>query len=168
MKHSYSTSYGRVILCPLSHPDSEKLRLLRNQNSAHFFDKHEISAEDQNIWYSNYLNDKYDYMFSIYTKNPWEWVGTVGIYHVDTTQESAEFGRLLIDKTSTKYSGLGVDATLAACTFAFTTLHLKKLYLNVFENNIPAIKTYQKCGFVVSKEIHSVNETNVLYMEKHI
>lgn len=164
MKHEYYSSYERVLLKPLSLADAEKMRLLRNQNNNRFFDTKEISAESQRKWYNHYLTEENDYIFSVYLKDTDEWIGAVSIYHVDVYAKTAEFGRLLIN--SEKIRGLGVDATLAACKFAFEQLNLKMVYLEVYADNLPAVRTYQKAGFQLCETRTLENNASILYMEK--
>lgn len=165
MNHEYQSTYKRVILKPLSLADAEKMRQIRNQNRTRFFDAKEISAESQQKWYNHYIAAKNDYMFSVYLKDPDVWVGAVGIYHVDLQEKSAEFGRLLIHSENIR--GLGLDATLAACKFAFEQLKIKKIYLEVYANNISAIRTYERAGFQLCENRSTENSVSILYMEKY-
>ena len=147
MNHSFSDSYERVKLIPLSSEDAEKMRVLRNKNSASFFSASEITAEAQQRWYNKYLDTPNDYMFSVYLKEKNIWIGAVSIYNIDMLKKTAEFGRILIDKEAAQQGGLGVDTTLAACQFAFKQLQLESVYLEVYADNLPAIHTYMKAGF---------------------
>lgn len=166
MKHEYAISYKRVQLQSLTWEDAEKMRQLRNRNSSKFFDTKEISEEMQKKWYANYLKAENDYMFSVYLKDSNEWIGAVSIYNVDLENETGEFGRLLIG--SEKIRGLGVDATVAACKFAFEQLGIKMVHLEVYADNIPAVKTYKKAGFKLCKAKNAENKADILYMEKNI
>lgn len=148
MRHEYSSAYGRVILRPLKLEDAETLRVLRNQNRDKFVSTAEITAEAQSAWYSRYLERAGDYMFSVYDQRSSQWVGAVGIYDVDVKTGLAEFGRLLIGREFIPERGLGTDATRAACKFAFDQLGLKELRLEVYHNNVPALVTYLKSGFL--------------------
>lgn len=168
MKHEYTSCYGRVILKSLTLEDAEQMRLLRNRNSIKFFDANEITSEMQKKWYESYLNTEHDYMFSVYLQDKDQWVGAVSIYHVDLQSMTGEFGRLLIDKEKAKQRGLGVDATQAACKFAFDKLGLSMVYLEVYADNIAAIKTYEKSGFKLCKTRNEENKVSIIYMEKNI
>ncbi len=150
MKHNYSMSYGRVELDALTLADAQLLRQLRNKNSSKFFDSSEITEEAQAKWYTGYLAKENDYMFSVLLLPEKKWVGAVSIYCVDPDVKTAEFGRLVIDRESTEERGLGVDTTLAACAFAFDMLGLETVMLEVFDDNIAAVRTYEKAGFTLS------------------
>lgn len=161
MDHAYESQYGRVLISPLSQADAERMRILRNQNSSRFLDSRTISKEQQKIWYEAYLKNQQDYMFSVYLMQSKQWIGAVSIYNVDTLSRTAEFGRLILDKSNIAQRGLGVDATMAAYQFAFDRLQIQKLYLCVQKDNIAAIRTYEKAGFYIVEELR-----DVLHMEK--
>lgn len=162
MDHAYESQYGRVLISPLSQADAERMRILRNQNSSRFLDSRTISKEQQKIWYEAYLKNQQDYMFSVYLMQPKQWIGAVSIYNVDTLSRTAEFGRLILDKSNIAQRGLGVDATMAACQFAFDRLQIQNLYLRVQKDNIAAIRTYEKAGFYIVEEL-----SDVLHMENN-
>ena len=166
MKHEYISSYGRVQIKPLTWEEAEQMRLLRNRNNSNFFDAKEITIEMQKKWYENYLTTEGDFMFSVFLKDTDQWVGAVSIYHVDLQSMTGEFGRLLIDKEKTEQRGLGVDTTYAACKFAFEKLGLKMVHLEVYADNLAALKTYEKSGFKLCKKRNEEEKTSILYMEK--
>lgn len=167
MNHNFAVEYERVKLVPLSAEDAEKMRVLRNKNSAKFFSHSEITAEDQQRWFRKYLDTPDDYMFSVYLKETNVWVGAVSIYNVESDLKTAEFGRILIDKDATAEYGLGVDTTIAACRFAFAQLQLTTLHLEVYSDNIPAVHTYIKAGFQEKGRTLSTNEKEIIYMTIH-
>ncbi len=160
------TAYGRVELRPLTLEDAQRLRELRNKNSSKFFDSSQITEEAQTKWYECYLAKENDYMFSVLLLPEKRWVGAVSIYQVNHTERSGEFGRLVIDRDAANERGLGLDATLAACQFAFEQLSLKTICLEVYEDNVPAVRTYQKAGFFIQKKERLGNDKLVLYMKK--
>lgn len=147
MKHVFFQSWGRIDLRPLSAEDAQKMRLLRNKNTKSFLDSNQITEDAQKAWYQKYLEKCGDYMFSVYLTGTGQWVGAVGIYDVNQEAKSAEFGRILIDKEAAQMGGLGVDTTRAACQFAFEQLGMNTVYLDVFTDNILAVRTYEKSGF---------------------
>lgn len=149
MDHTLKGEYKRVFLTPLSLADSELLLILRNKNREWFFCKKEISREKQAEWYRAYLNRTDDFMFSIHHKKSGVWIGAAALYRVDRMRRLAEFGRLVVDGKRVHEKGLGLDATVCLCNLGFETLGLSKITLEVYQNNIPALKTYAKAGFTV-------------------
>ena len=147
LKHEYTGNWGRVVLKPLEEPHIEAIRILRNQHRKSFVYSGEISAEEQKVWYGNYLKTPNDYMFSVYRADTGAWVGSNGIYKVDPMQQTAEFGRLLIERQADGVRGLGADTTICSCMIACSCLRVERVTLEVYENNLPAIKTYLRAGF---------------------
>lgn len=146
MEHSYSHKYNRIKIRPLEVHQIENLRILRNTHRHCFIYSDTITKEAQQKWYENYLLKPNDYTFSIFYEN--KWIGAASIYNI--TGSSAEFGRLLIDRTATNERGLGLDATIGVCSIAFEQLNINKIHLQVYKDNISAYKTYIKAGFKVS------------------
>lgn len=167
MKHEYEALYGRVELRSLSLSDAERMRVLRNQNSSRFFNTAQITLEAQRRWYEKYLSAEGDYMFSVYLCGTNQWVGAVGIYHVDQLNARCEFGRLMIDRSAVAERGLGIDTTLAACQFAFDQLGLSTVFLEVFQDNLAAVRTYERSGFQVCGTRLEDSGKTILYMEKY-
>ena len=165
MKHNYAICGERIRLSPLSEDDAERLRILRNRNSCRFIDSAEISADAQLKWYQKYIVKPCDYMFSAVYKATNQWIGAVGLYNVDTVCCEAEFGRLVVDKEAAGIGGLGVDVTRAVCQIGFEQLGLRCIILEVYSNNIPAIKTYQRSGFTEVGSRCDNNGKKLLLME---
>lgn len=155
MQHRFEKACRRVTLRPLEEKDIEYTRLLRNQYRNCFVFSDEITEENQKMWYKSYLNQEGDYMFAVCVLG--QCVGTAAIYNVDMTVKCAEYGRLMIDKKRCQERGFGQDATQAACCIAFEQIGIETILLEVFEDNLSARKTYERCGF---RYIESSGEEN--------
>ena len=166
MKHNYTCTNGDIELCPLSEHDSEQYRQLRNleNNRKWFLFSGMITKEAQKTWYDNYLKRENDYMFSIYNQTG-QFLGGAALY--DITRDSAEFGRILVNRAAAGKSGTGYQALMLLCQLAKKELSLRMLHLEVFEDNLPARKLYEKAGFVYKKQYASSDSEKILhYMEK--
>lgn len=157
MRHNYSGIYGRVELRPLNAGDAELMRRLRNRRRDRFVTSEEISEQQQREWFDSYQDKAGDYMFSVYHLETGKWVGAVGIYDLDEETGQAEFGRLMVDSGIVGEHGLGTYATICASEIAFAVLKVKKLILEVYADNIAAIKTYDRSGF---KKLHTIKDPN--------
>ncbi len=165
MEHTFTCTDGTILLRPLTPADSESYRLLRNreQNRRCFFYSAPISARAQQEWYQNYLKKENDYMFAVCDADG-AFLGGAALY--DVTGDTAEFGRLIIDKEAAGRGGCGVQALLLLCTFARETLHLTGLHLEVYKDNLPALKTYEKAGFLTRKQYPAPDGMrDICYME---
>lgn len=163
MLHNYSDNYNNIILEPLEECHIEKMRKLRNRNRMSFINSNLISETEQITWFKQYVEKKDDYMFSIMRKSDNQFVGVVGLYNV--CKSEAEFGRLMIDKEIVNEKGYGYDSVLCACSIGFHKLNLEKIILEVWEENIPALKTYLKAGFMVTEQKKLENSKVLKYME---
>ena len=143
MRHALTGFCGAVEIRPILKEDIEPMRRLRNKNRYMFISSSEITSEDQQAWYAQYLQVPGDYMFSVYYEN--RWIGAVAVYEVK--DGCAEFGRLLIDRAAAGRGGLGVATTKAACQIAFEQLDVERITLAVYCDNPAAQITYLKAGF---------------------
>jgi len=98
------------------------MRVLRNRFSQWFGYSKQISAEDQEKWYANYLTDDTQFMFSIFHKATGLWIGAAGIYAIDYRNKICEVGRIVIDPELRPEKGLGFDAITCVCCVAFEEL----------------------------------------------
>ena len=81
-----------------------------------------------------------------------EYLGTISLKNIDFEQGTAEFAI----GTRSSVSGIGADATILALKAAFRELKLKKVYLNVYSDNVRAQKCYLKVGFRFVREEENV------------
>lgn len=70
-----------------------------------------------------------------------------GLTSIDSQLKKAEL-YIFVNPQSHK-SGIGTQATILLCKYGFEKLDLHKIYLYTNEDNISAIKVYQKCGFLL-------------------
>lgn len=167
MEHTLTADDGVITLRPLSAGDSERYRLLRNQdrNRVCFFYSEIITPEAQHRWYRQYLATAQDYMFSVYDKDQ-RFLGGAALYHFES--DSAEFGRLLIDRERAG-KGTGLRVLQLLCRLAAQHFGLSRLRLEVYEDNLPARKTYEKAEFTVQNRSPSPDSDRyLLYMEKNL
>jgi len=74
------------------------------------------------------------------------YLGTTSLKRIDKMNRIAELAICL--RASQQGKGLGLLAIEKLLGIAFEEMNLEKIYLSVLENNIPAIKLYEKVGFV--------------------
>lgn len=168
MIHEYRAVLDEVEIRPLSYEDSQLYRVLRNKNNHRkwFIYQDIISEEEQAVWYEHYLSDVSDAMFAIYYQD--KFVGGNAVYHIDNSLKRGEYGRLLLDEGLVGGKGIGKVSTLLACSIAKDLLGLKELYLEVFPDNIPALKTYEYAGFMRRNKYDSVREKDMITLFKFL
>lgn len=152
MNHNYVIRSNEIVLTPIDEDDIELMRGWRNApfNQTSFLTNSYIEAEQQKIWYQNYLSKNDDMMFIVNDElaGGTAKVGMVGLYDIDTEQGIAEFGRLLIGEPSARGRGLGITVTSLLCEFGFKQLKLGEIRLEVLAENAIANGIYTKAGFL--------------------
>ncbi len=105
-----------------------------------------ITIEDLRKSRFEYINSDKDYFLAIIEKNDNKHIGNVHLGPVDKTSKKCQFGMMIGDK---KYHGRGLakEAVALCIDYCFKELKMHKLFLNVDEENIPAIKVYEKNNF---------------------
>lgn len=127
--------------------DIEFLRILRNKdvNRKNFIYQKEISSEDQQLWFESYSKNTQDHMYSVVRKSDDSLIGFAALYNINEVE--AEFGRLIVDKEKYNQPGLGKLILRHLIDISKVQFHLSKLKLDVFADNISALKIYEQCGF---------------------
>ena len=111
-----------------------------------------ITWEQHLAWWQEYQDRYNDFVFIIEDKQTNKPVGQVSLYNIDLKKKQAEYGRLIIGSHENRSRGFAREATELLLSWAFDYAGLKQIYLKVFNNNIPAISLYKRCGFKVCKE----------------
>lgn len=74
-------------------------------------------------------------------------VGSVYFRDIDRESRKAEYG-IFIGEDDATGLGLGSETAVLAVRYGFEKLGLHKIFLRAFADNIGAIKSYEKAGFV--------------------
>jgi RimJ/RimL family protein N-acetyltransferase len=73
-------------------------------------------------------------------------IGEIGLYEIHPLQKRAEI-HLCIGGTGMRGQGYGTHAIRLLMNYAFTGLKLRRVFLIVDEDNLRAIRSYEKSGF---------------------
>ena len=158
MKHNYSGTYENIYIRQLKNDDLESLRIWRNNpDNTHFLRKIPyITQEMQTAWYKNYLNDETELIFSIEEiENIHGLVGSLALYNIENKE--TEVGKILVGDPNAHGLDVCANSLKAICQIAKAELALNRIYLHVYADNIPAVKAYEKAGFVVDEEHNAEN-----------
>lgn len=74
-------------------------------------------------------------------------VGSVYVRDIDTTHNKAEYG-IFIGEDIARGKGYGTAAAKLMIRYCFEELKLHRLFLRVYADNIQAIRSYEKAGFI--------------------
>ena len=172
MDHSFCIAEKDIMLIPMNRNDNSMYVDFRNNDGVRtkLINSETVSDNAKKKWFDAYLQDESALMFSIYS-NRGIFLGGNSIYNIDKEKRRAEYGRLIISKAEcidNCIDHVGEKATRAAISIAKSRVHLKSLYLSVWEDNIPAKRIYEKVGFIVTGADSSISSEGkqLLYMEK--
>jgi RimJ/RimL family protein N-acetyltransferase len=106
-----------------------------------------MSTAQEERWFES-LATRDDFIFAIeaHVGEQWIHIGNTGLHQLDWKNRSATFGIALGEKACWG-QGYGTDATRTMLDFAFRTLDLHRVELEVFEFNPRAMRCYEKVGF---------------------
>lgn len=101
-------------------------------------------------WFERMLasHGKEGYHFVICRLSNDQPIGTIGLFEMDNLNGSAGMG-ISIGEKALWGQGLGTDALNALLDFGFGELRLERIWLDVYEFNERARRSYEKCGFVL-------------------
>lgn len=103
-----------------------------------------LSVDETENWFRNKAENRIDCMIE-YRGIP---VGIIGLLNIDYMNHKAEY-YITIGDISYKRKGIATKATELIIKYGFLDLNLKKIYLNVDEDNEIACKLYEKAGFAL-------------------
>jgi diamine N-acetyltransferase len=142
---------GRVALGPLQREMGPLFAVWMNdfatQRSAGFPPSPEPwPAERMGRWLDGVLGDGQRVWFAIYETAAWRMVGHANLRDIDHEHGTAEFG-ITIGDPADRGKGYGSEATRLLLGYAFTTLGLSNVLLDVLAFNRAGIRAYEKAGF---------------------
>lgn len=107
-----------------------------------------MSQAKEERWFEASLTSSNDFVYGIEVQVGDEWVhiGNAGLHRMDWVHRCAVFG-IMIGEQAYWGRGYGTEATRALIGFAFGTLNLHRVQLDVFDFNERARRAYEKVGF---------------------
>ena len=146
-------SGGKTVVRKLERRDLEKSMTWLKDPSVNKFLSHDfnnLTVGQEEAWYGFLQDSKNDLVLAVLDKNDSKHIGNCALHKIDLVESTCEIGIVIGEK---KYwnRGFGSDAIKSVVRFAFKSLNLSKILLNVYSYNKRAIKSYKKCGFVQVK-----------------
>lgn len=126
-----------------------------------------VSKKDHNIWFGNITKDKNIKIFSIIEKSNNKLIGSCSLRNINYVSKSAEL-QIRIGEKLFRNKGLGSEAVKLIVSYGFKFLNLNEIYLHVFENNLRAIKTYEKNKFKKEKLMKKYLDNNNSYKKVYL
>jgi diamine N-acetyltransferase len=108
-----------------------------------------MSLAEEEGWFENMLKRppaEHPLVIEIHEGNEWVMIGNCGVHNIDWRCRSAEVGIVIGEKRLWGH-GYGTLAMQLLLNHCFETLNLNRVALDVYENNLRAIRSYEKAGF---------------------
>ncbi len=94
-------------------------------------------------------------------------IGTIGLFAIDHVDGHAAVG-IMIGEPDLWGQGLGTDALDALLAFGFGELRLERIWLEVYDYNTRARRSYEKCGFVLEGTLRRAIYRRGEYHDVHL
>ena len=132
--------------------DTDKIVEWRNKDRVrrNFIYQELFTIEGHHNWIKTQIETGHVVQFMICEKGSDRAVGSVYFRDIDKQKNCAEYG-IFIGEDDAVGKGYGTGAAKLALSYAFEELGLDHIFLRVFEDNIGAIKSYEKAGFHLIK-----------------
>jgi ribosomal-protein-alanine N-acetyltransferase len=155
--HKIKTIQGsKILLEPFSHKyiNDNYLSWMNDEDTTKFIQKAKKNTklEDLYLFANKMISSDTDYFFAILLKKNLEHVGNVRLGPIDFKSMKSNFG-ILIGSKNYRGCGIGTEALKLIKEFGFGYLKLKQIIFPVVEDNLPAIRLYEKAGFVLRNKL---------------
>jgi RimJ/RimL family protein N-acetyltransferase len=97
----------------------------------------------------------------------WRLIGNTGLFNMEQTNLSAEFGIFIGDR-SVWNKGYGTEVTELILQHGFGTLNLHRIYLRVYSTNPRAKRAYEKAGYLLEGTLREAVYRNGRYADIHL
>ena len=160
----------QIYLRPMEINDTERIVNWRNQEwvRRNFIYQDPFTIEGHMNWVHTQIEPGYVVQFIICTKRDDRPIGSVYFRDIDRDDGTAEYGIFIGEKDAVG-CGYGTVSAMEALKYAFTKLHLHKIFLRFLADNIAAQRSYENAGFRMTDQTETVTtsegEREVRFME---
>jgi len=106
-----------------------------------------VSEIQHQEWFDSQSIKKDSFIFGIRLIEKNQLIGSCQLHSIHPIHKSAEL-QIRIGEPSYRRLGYGTQALKLLLYFAFYDLNLNRIFLQVFQDNIAALKVYSKIGFL--------------------
>ena len=127
-----------------------------------------VSMADEESWFDQMMRsdaEQRPLAIEIQDGKAWQLAGNDGLFHLEWTNRSAEFGIFIGDKS--RWDKSGTEVLQLVLQHAFDTLNLNRVYLRVFATNARAKHSYEKAGAVPEGRMRQAIFRHGQYIDVH-
>ncbi len=160
----------QIVLRPINKEDTKNILKWRNNKEVtkNFIYQKKLTKKNHEKWLKEMVETKKVAQFIIFDSELGQDIGSVYLRDIDYQKKEAEFG-IFIGENSARGKGYGTEATKQIIRHGFDKLNLNKIFLRVFSENIGAINSYKKSGFLENKKTEELIINNkkqkIIFME---
>lgn len=141
----------KVSLRPITPADTEKVVTWRNRDFVrkNFIYQKPFTKEGHETWLREQVEPGHVVQFIICVEEEeacLREIGSVYLRDIDREKGEAEYG-VFIGESDALGKGYGTQAAKRMLDYGFGKLGLKKIFLRLLEDNLRALKSYEKAGF---------------------
>jgi RimJ/RimL family protein N-acetyltransferase len=150
-----STSDGKILLRALSESDLD--RVLSWHNDPDLYATlggrfRHVNREAELNWLRQRITASDEVNLAICLAGSLEHIGNIYLRNIDLVHRNAEL-HIFIAHPEHRGKGYGANAIGLLLKHAFEDLGLVRVYLHTLASNSAAIKSYEKCGFVIEGKL---------------
>lgn len=164
MKYFEKIKGERLFLSPMNEEDAEiYTKWMNDQDITEKLGNYHrmISLKDE----KKYLENETGYSFAIVLKEKEKLIGNISLKNVNHINQTATLG-IFIGEKEDRNKGYGKEAIKILLNYAFNTLNLNNIMLEVYSFNKYAVRTYEKIGFrKIGRRRDSIYRNGRLYDE---
>lgn len=108
-----------------------------------------MSLADEEAWLNAQRpQDEKPLAIEIRKGKNWKLIGNCGVFGIDFVNRGGELG-IIIGEKSEWDKGYGAEAMTLLLRHGFETLNLHRIFLRVYADNVRAVRSYEKAGFML-------------------
>lgn len=109
----------------------------------------------------------HDYSLAVVLRRGDRHIGQVGLHGVDWVNRCGRFG-IMIGPHDARGKGYGGEATRLMMTYAFESLNLHRIELEVYDFNDRARRLYERLGFIAEGTRRQARWSGAAYADSHL
>ena len=153
MKENYRDEAVGIYLRPITRQDTKFIVAWRNSDAvrSRFIYREPFTEEGHEHWLETMVDTGKAIQMIVCDLATDQPLGSVFVRDVDRKHSKAEYG-IFLGEEKARGRGIGTAAAKLMLRFCFVEEQFHRIYLRGLSDNVPAIRSYEKAGFV--KEAH--------------
>lgn len=145
----YGDQGAGVYLRLMTYDDTENIVRWRNSDGVrkNFIYQAMFTKESHENWIHTMVETGKVVQMMICRIDSGEAIGSVYVRDIDSNHAKAEYG-IFIGEPGARGKGIGTAVAKLMLTYCFEELKLHRVYLRALAENVQAIRSYEKAGFV--------------------